>query len=102
VLIRIPIDRSILLKCLGWEKTLWFSQIHVPFPEILETRPKIANPRLANLSKTSLWKELVVAIDGVLDRCYKSFIEKNRKEPWKKVERNQFERVTDQIGMYGV
>jgi hypothetical protein len=69
---------------------------------ILETRLKIADPRLAHVAKTSLWKELVVAIDGVLDRCYKSFIEKNRKEPWKKVERNHFERVTDQIGMYGV
>jgi hypothetical protein len=79
-------ERPILPKCLEWEKTLWFSQIRTlsqepPFPKIVETRPKIADPRSANLSKTALSPERFVPIDGVLDRYYKSFTEKNRKEP---------------------
>jgi hypothetical protein len=40
----------------------------------------------------------LVPIDGLLNPCYKLFSEKNPKGPWDKVERNQFERVTDQIG----
>jgi hypothetical protein len=64
----------------------------------LETRPKIADPRLANLAKNALWKERLVLIDGTLNCCYKSFSEKNPKERREEMERNQFERVTDQIG----
>jgi hypothetical protein len=68
-----------------------------PFLKMFETRLMIADLSLPNVAKTSLWKERLVPIDGVLDRCYKWSIEKNPREPCGKVERNQFERVTDQI-----
>jgi hypothetical protein len=72
-------DWPILLKCLGWEKTLWSSQIHAQTrPKIVKT--KIADPRSATLAKNALWKERLVLIDGALSCCDKSFSKKNPKE----------------------
>jgi hypothetical protein len=62
------------------EDLMVFTNPH-PIPQILETRSKIANPRLANLAKNPFWKERLVLIDGALNRCYKSLSEKNLNEP---------------------